>query len=1082
MYLSGFHIDGFGIYHDQGVQDFPPGLVLFVGDNESGKTTLMEFLRTLLFGFPRRAPKRNDYEPWRGGNHGGRLQVVMHDGRHYTIERAGRHPATITQAGGTTMQAEPALHLLGGLDRDTFKHVFAVGLEELQGLGVLSQEGVRGRLFAAGTGLGSASVPEVLKNLDKELANLLALRGQKQIVNLLIKQLKEIEARIRELQGQAAAYAEGQRRREHLEARVGANRQEAERRRRELGRVERLEQARVPWVNRNLAREKAVEVEYAQNFPVNGLERLAGLHKELDANRQSQDIRAGELIRLEEQLGRLTPDEAILAGQEAIEALVSEREKLAQALDDYPGAKRDLDQAQTEFRRKLRELGPAWDAPRLAEVDTSVQVRQRVAEFARQMQAAERRGETARAQERALAGAVTEAHKQAEAAAQHLQDLPAPSLTDRQELARQQEAVRRMRAWLQQREVLAEKLQGRVRARDEAGARAAALQGQLAAPAVTLPGWLGLLWVVVGIGLGLGGFFLWRRDYLAGGLIPAVVLVLAGFFVWVSRWQVAGEGRRRAAIEGELAQVEGNRAGLAAAITELTGQIAAAEAEISRAAQVMDRQPPTDVMLLEEIAGELEQAAAQLRDWQAKEQDQRQAEDHLAQAEARLEKALAETEQATRDFERLQDEWAGWLSQRGFSDPGRPEGFEAVLQTVENARDAARVLDHQSRRGQQIYDYIAAARRRISQVLTACGRTTLAAEPGVEDLDALRRALGAALITGQQQREHGGQLAAAVRDLDLLKSRGQELQRERDDLLRQAGAADAEDFRRRGEAHQKWREWVQQTETEETALYRMAGTREAQAALEEELSRTDPLELQSEKESLENRFQELDEVIRRDIHESGILDNQLTSLAQDRELSELLLQQRTVQEQVNDATRRWATLAVCRHLLEEARGVYERERQPQVVREADRFLHTMAHGRYRLLAAVGEEGVHLEDRSLARKEEVAWSAGLADQVYLAIRLGLAREFGRHSEPLPVILDDVLVKFDPSRRQNAARVILEFAREQQVLLFSCHPELVDIMAAVRRDPRGQETAMACFAIADGVIKRTSTGSPGVLPPQ
>ena len=60
MYISGFHLDGFGIYHDQGVQDLPPGLVLFVGDNESGKTTLMEFLRTLLCGFPRRSPKHND--------------------------------------------------------------------------------------------------------------------------------------------------------------------------------------------------------------------------------------------------------------------------------------------------------------------------------------------------------------------------------------------------------------------------------------------------------------------------------------------------------------------------------------------------------------------------------------------------------------------------------------------------------------------------------------------------------------------------------------------------------------------------------------------------------------------------------------------------------------------------------------------------------------------------------------------------------------------------------------------------------------------------------------------------------------
>ena len=568
MYISGFHLDGFGIYHDQGVQDLPPGLVLFVGDNESGKTTLMEFLRTLLCGFPRRSTKLiNDYEPLRGGNHGGRLQVVMHDGRHYTIERAGRHPATLTQAGGTTMQAEPGLHLLGGLDRETFKHVFAVGLEELQGLGVLSQEGVRGRLLAAGTGLGSASVPEVMKNLDKESDTLLKKGGRTQRINFLLNDLKRIEHRLREVQGQAAAYAEGQRQREQLEARVDGNRQEAEGRRRELGRVERLEQARVPWANRNLAREKAVEVEYAQNFPVNGLERLEGLHKELDANRQSRKQREGEVAGLKEQLGRLTPDEAVLAGRDAIEALAGERDKLAQALEDYPAAKGDLDQAQTEFGRKLRELGPAWDGPRLAAVDTSVQVRQRVAEFGRQLSAAERRFEAARAQGRALAEAAAEAQKQAEAASRHLQDLPVPRLTDHQELARQQEAVRRLRAWLQQREVLAEKLRGRVSARDEAGARVAALQGQLAAPTAALSGWLSLPWLVVG--LGLGGFFLWRRDYLTGGLIAGVGLVLAGLFFWLSRRQAAVEGQRRAAIEQELEQVEGNRAGLSEAITEL---------------------------------------------------------------------------------------------------------------------------------------------------------------------------------------------------------------------------------------------------------------------------------------------------------------------------------------------------------------------------------------------------------------------------------------------------------------------------------------------------------------------------------
>jgi uncharacterized protein YhaN len=1068
MHLSGFHIDGFGIYHDQGLRDLPAGLVLFVGDNESGKTTLMEFLRTLLFGFPRRAAKVNDYDPLRGGNHGGRLQVVMADGRRFTIERTGRQPATITQAGGTRVQAEPALHLLGGLDRDTFKHVFAVGLKELQGLAVLSQEGVRGRLFAAGAGLGSASVPEVMKNLDKELANLLAQRGQKPVINLLLKQLKEIEARIRMLQGQAAAYAEGQKQRERLEAQVAANRQEAEGLRRDLGRLERLEQARSPWADRNLAREKAVELDFARVFPVNGLERLEILLKELDSNRQDQKDKEGEVQQLEAQLGQLSLDEAVLARQEAIEALASERAHLAAALDDYPGVKGELEQAQGEFLRKLRELGPTWDVSRLAKVDTSVQARQRVAEFGRQLGEAERRLERVLIEEGAMVAAVTEAQEQVEAAARKLDDLPPTPLADSQELARQQEALRRLRGWLHRQEVLAEKRSARVSARKEADTRAAVLGEQLAEPAATRPGWLGLPWLV--LGLALGGWFLYQRTYLPGGLILGAGLVLAGLFFWLSRRQAATEGRRRAVLQQELEHLEETQVNLTAALIDLERELEALEAEICLAAEVLDREPPGDVLLLEEMARELEQAAAQLRERQAREQEERRAEEHLIQARSKLELAQAETVQANRDLQRLQDEWAGWLAQRGFSEPVRPEGFETVLQAVENARDAANVLDGQGRRLTQLSDYITTAREKIGQVLKDCGHPPRGAEAGVEDLEALRRALSAALAASQQHRELAGQFRAASGELDRRKTRGEELEQELDALLRLAGAEDAEDLRRRGAAHQEWRHWTQKIDDAEIALRTLAGTREAQAALEEELARTDPLELQGEKERLAGRFQELEGDISGDDQAIGDLKGRLKLLEQDEQLGALLFQQRTIQEQLADATRRWATLAVTRHLLEEARGVYERERQPQVIREADRFLNLMAHGRYRLLAAVGEDGIHLEDRSLARKAEVAWSAGLADQVYLAIRLGLAREFGRHTEPLPVILDDVLVKFDPGRRANTARVILECAREQQVLLFSCHPEFLDILRAIRRDPPYQDTAVACFAIADGVISQ------------
>jgi uncharacterized protein YhaN len=720
-------------------------------------------------------------------------------------------------------------------------------------------------------------------------------------------------------------------------------------------------------------------------------------------------------------------------------------------------------------------LGPDWDAPRLAQVDTSVQVRQRVQEFGRNLAAAERRGEQARVQEQTLAEAEAESRRQAEAAARQLLDLPAPPIGEVQVLKRQQEAVRQMRAWLQQRQVLTEKLLARRDAREEAAARASALERQLTEPAATLPWWLGLPWLAAG--LALGGWFLSQRAYLAGGLSAGAGLTLAGLFFWLARRQATAEARRRTAIEGEMERVEESRDSLSEAMSALEKEIAAAESEISLAAQIMGRKPPGDVITLEDIAADLEQAAARLRDWLAKEQEKRQADDHLAQAGIRRARAQAATEQAVRDLKRLQEEWAEWLTGRGFSQAVRPEGFEAVLQAVENSRSAAKVLDGQRRRLHLLAEYLASTQVRIGRVLAACGRPAHANEPGLEDLDALRRALGAALTTGQRQRLLAGKLEDATLALDLLESRRREQEKARHDLLLKAGATDAEDFRRRGAAFREWHDLIQQADSEETALRRMAGSREAQVALEEELSRIDPVELQEKKARREVRLNELHKVVSQDDQEIGDLKGRLKLMEQDEQLGNLLFQQSLLKEQLAGATRRWATLTVCRHLLEEARGVYERERQPQVIREADGLLSTMAHGRYRLLAAVGEAGVHLEDRSLARKEEPSWSAGLADQVYLAIRLGLAREFGRHSEPLPVILDDVLVKFDPSRRVNAVRVILDFAREQQVLLFSCHPEFLDLIADTLQDSRHQETAVAGFAIADGVINRMPAGTIG-----
>jgi uncharacterized protein YhaN len=66
------------------------------------------------------------------------------------------------------------------------------------------------------------------------------------------------------------------------------------------------------------------------------------------------------------------------------------------------------------------------------------------------------------------------------------------------------------------------------------------------------------------------------------------------------------------------------------------------------------------------------------------------------------------------------------------------------------------------------------------------------------------------------------------------------------------------------------------------------------------------------------------------------------------------------------------------------------------------------------------------------------STGTAQQLYLALRFGLVDHFARQAESLPVVMDDILVNFDPARAERAARSIEDLARRHQVLYFTCHP--------------------------------------------
>lgn len=151
--------------------------------------------------------------------------------------------------------------------------------------------------------------------------------------------------------------------------------------------------------------------------------------------------------------------------------------------------------------------------------------------------------------------------------------------------------------------------------------------------------------------------------------------------------------------------------------------------------------------------------------------------------------------------------------------------------------------------------------------------------------------------------------------------------------------------------------------------------------------------------------------------------------------------------QAAEAADNYVVESLAVRLLDRARERFERERQPEVVRTAGRVFSAMTGGRYtdvRVPLDGGVISVQAADGSV--RGSAALSRGTAEQLYLALRVGLIGSLGATGEALPVLMDDVIVNFDPERRAGAVVAIGELAALRQVLFFTCHPETAEALAS------------------------------------
>ncbi len=381
MRIDQIHVDGYGIFHDFLLDELSVALTVILGPNESGKTTLLAFIRTILFGFLDRRSSENRYEPLRGGRHGGRLKLRNSRNGTSTLERhAGRKggEVTLTLPDGSLGNQDDLAALLGHTSRDLFQNVFAFSLSELQDFQTLSSDEVRSRIYGAGFGAGRTGLPEIESKIERERGELYKEGGRKQTIAVLVREANEIRTRLREFDNQLEEHARLRSSLERLNREIDEQLEERRRRYLERDHIADLLQGWDDWTELRSAQEQLAGLEAVTSFPEHGIERLERLHERSDELRNRIEAIRNGISNKQQELEKLDVDEQVLKKFTEIEGLNRGLDKYESAKQDLPRRESELESALEELEEGLKDLGSGWDEDRVKQFDTSVLAREAV--------------------------------------------------------------------------------------------------------------------------------------------------------------------------------------------------------------------------------------------------------------------------------------------------------------------------------------------------------------------------------------------------------------------------------------------------------------------------------------------------------------------------------------------------------------------------------------------------------------------------------------------------------------------------------------------------------------------------------
>jgi len=1085
MKIKEVQIDGFGVWSGMSVHSMPDSMTVFYGPNEAGKTTLMQFLRTMFYGFT--PERRNRYlPPVYGGKPGGAIRVTGPGGGYEICRRAqldqygSTGALSVTGSDGQSQGPHRLTMLLGQVDESIFTNVFAIGLRELQELSTLDDTAAADELYKLSSGLDRVSLVDVIRQLRTARQNIASVNPDEGQLQRLMSEREKLKDEIEQLSAHGRRWAELASLKSSHATELEDLKLRIEQWALEAKGYEIAQQVRPTWVKKSDIQQRMQGLNARLDLPDSVADKLTDLDTQLKLHDETLSGINRRRAELREQAHRLPLRTGIVEMAAKIEAAAEQGPWIASLQKAQQRLESQLDQARQELVEDAARLGMSEEDQQAllhegrptSIPDLSRQALNQLAEPASEVRMWSSRVKQATDQCEGDQRETEKLEQELTAALQaHNQSDIQAALTSGGEVT----SLLRKRIALEEQ---LKKQQARRKQLDEDAVdlqvdEAFSVERALLLGVVFVAGAFMILW---GLGYWITLFGNTASSDPNKGLMFFVMGVCALFVVYIMNMTME---------KGNTTQLD-----------EVEEQIAALGKEIQKTQierEELDRRLPVHKGDPEMRLREMEASIQSLEGLLPLQQN-------LQAAKQRFQAAKKRVAQANDSLKMAKANWRRTLQHFGLSESMSPksirlmaDGYDSLLQTRRRLGTLTEELESRQIELGAITQRIDALSRQVFAAKAASDAIADArgldsqSEPTSSNrhedrLDHERDkrshprssleskqvapSLKANIDAGNRALEQLAKLTELLSSQEQFITQKRQM-KEKDQELAKEAANEEKSIDRLHRSHSALLA-EHGCESEEHLLL-LLETKHEYLKLEKELAAFTermnemvagvvPMEtvlrllegngaddLSKRREAIGQRTAQAKERVEQLHRRQGELTQEMKSLASDGRLSEAKLELACLENQIHACAAHWQTLATTTHLLDRVCEVYETERQPETLREASAFLNQLTEGKYvRIWTPLGKNQLRVDNRSGQALPLEVLSRGTREAVFIALRLSLAAAYSRRGVVIPLVLDDVLVNFDSLRAESAAKVLRDFAGlGHQVVMFTCHEHIMKI---------------------------------------